>query len=169
LITLTKNDLIRIAFALGISGTDLLRAVDFHVLRPGMDAPIGLRDFPSIETEQGPAYLALKKLQSGECMFLQENRCMIHPVRPGVCKSFPFVFRKEKDQVFWGLSAKKEICPGIGKGDYVTTAELEALAEEVLGEQLAFREYVAGWNATRNSPKAADFILAILEDAKLPS
>lgn len=169
LITLTKNDLIRISFALGFGVSEMLRAVDFHVLEPHVKAPPGLRDFPMIATEQGLAYLALKKQDNGECVFLEANKCMIHPIRPGVCQAFPFVFRKDNADLFWGFTAKKEICPGIGLGEPLPVEDLQAMAKAILDEQSSFRDFVAEWNRRESHATASGFIRAILEDEGLPS
>ena len=52
-----------------------------------------------MKTEQGTAYVALKKLDDGSCVFLDNNLCLIHPIRPAVCASFPFVFRRDDDEI----------------------------------------------------------------------
>ena len=126
LVTVTGRDIARISQGLGLDSNEVIRALDFYLVS-GEDTPEGLRDIPPVNTEHGLAYVALKKLENGDCVFLKDNLCMIHAIRPGVCMSFPFVFWDEGDENTWGLSAKKEICPGLGEGPVVDVSELREL------------------------------------------
>jgi len=49
----------------------------------------------------------------GRCVFL-ENGCMIHPVRPTQCRTFPFWFQNLRSEDNWRDVCNR--CPGIGKG-----------------------------------------------------
>jgi len=50
----------------------------------------------------------------GYCLFFdQEKQCLIHPVKPGPCSSWPFYPAILKDQTNWELA--KEACPGISR------------------------------------------------------
>ena len=121
---MTGSDIVRIASALGLNSNEMLKAVDFYILSNGMPTPIGLEQIPSVKTENGPAYIALKKMDTGDCIFLKDDLCMIHPVRPVVCRSFPFTFNDSDGEWSWGLSAKREICPGLGTGPLVPENEI---------------------------------------------
>jgi Fe-S-cluster containining protein len=114
IVTLTGRDLVKLSQNMGLSSKDLLRAVDFYILRKDEQVPIGLRNVPSILTERGMAYIALKKIDEGSCIFLKDDLCMIHTYRPAACRAFPFVFEMDNDGIAWGLSALKDICPGLG-------------------------------------------------------
>ena len=81
------------SFSLGFSVDETLRALDFYVVPGGQEIPEGLKEIPSINTERGPAWVALKKMNGAECVFLKDSLCMIHRIRPSVCVSFPFVFK----------------------------------------------------------------------------
>jgi Fe-S-cluster containining protein len=151
---------------LGLAASELLRALDFYVLQENEEVPDGLSRIPAVNTEHGPAYIALRKMENGECVFLSGNLCMVHEIRPGVCRSFPFVFQETRGSSTWGLSAMKEICPGLGDGPEVTTKELEATSLLVLRELKDYREFAEEWNASETNPTALSLIEAILRDPR---
>ncbi len=164
LVTVTGSDIVRIAAVLGLSPNEMLKALDFYVVSDGETKPIGLEKFPSVATESGLSYISLKKMENGECVFLKENLCMIHPVRPVVCRSFPFVFDESNGQRTWGLSAKKEICPGLATGPQVSEIELGELADTILPDIQLYREFVKEWNDNQLSPSALDLLKTINSD-----
>ncbi|MFX1483422.1 MAG: YkgJ family cysteine cluster protein [Promethearchaeota archaeon] len=164
LVTVTGRDLVRLSMILGLSSTELLRAVDFY-LESGLPSKKGLRDFPALITERGPAYMALKKMEDGSCVFLKDDLCMIHSIRPAVCISFPFVFKNDGDHLKWGLNHLKHICPGLGIGPEVKEAELIEIADSVLEDLFLFREFGEEWNQTSN-PTAQKLIEKILSDSR---
>ncbi|MFX1265092.1 MAG: YkgJ family cysteine cluster protein [Promethearchaeota archaeon] len=164
IITLTGRDIARMSFSLGLSVYETLRAIDFYLVPSGQEIPEGLKEIPTVNTQRGPAWVALKKMDDGECIFLKDSLCMIHSVRPSVCVAFPFVFKEGDEEVEWGFSAKKEICPGIGTGPEVTPAELEATASSVLEELREFREFVNTWNANNIDATARSFVEAVLSN-----
>lgn len=164
LVTVTGRDLFRISMILGLESSELVRAVDFYLVS-GINAYDGLRDFPSLNTERGPAFVALKKLENGDCVFLKDDLCMIHSIRPVVCRSFPFVFQDAGDHRRWGLSAMKRICPGLGSGPKVNGSELIELADTVLEDLVLFREFAEEWNLVEE-PCAQKLIDAILSDSR---
>jgi Fe-S-cluster containining protein len=149
---------------LGLRASELIRAVDFY-LTSGITSYEGLRDFPALNTEKGPAFIALKKMENGDCVFLKDNLCMIHTIRPVVCMSFPFVFQDAGDHRKWGLSAMKDICPGLGDGPEVIGSELIDLADTVLEDLIIFREFAEEWNSVK-VPDAKKLIETILSDPR---
>jgi hypothetical protein len=149
---------------LGLEASELIRAVDFY-LTSGITSQEGLRDFPPLNTEKGPAFIALKKMENGECIFLKDNLCMIHKVRPVVCMSFPFVFQDAGDHRKWGLSAMKEICPGLGSGPEVFGSDLIDLADTVLEDLIIFREFAEEWNLVKD-PSVQKLVETILSDPR---
>jgi Fe-S-cluster containining protein len=70
--------------------------------------------------ECGAVHLA--ELQ-GDCAFLRDgNRCIVYPVRPMQCRTWPFWSENMKRTVWEGpVSA---CCPGIGQGRRYTKAEI---------------------------------------------
>lgn len=154
------------SFSLGFSVDETLRALDFYIVPTGQEIPEGLKEIPTVNTERGPAWLALKKMNGNECVFLKDSLCMIHRIRPAVCVSFPFVFEEGDGELEWGLSAKKEICPGIGTGPEIEPAELEAAAMSVLEDLREFKEFVKEWNANNEDGTARSFVEAVLSNSR---
>lgn len=144
----------------------MLRALDFYVPSEPDDAPFGLRGIPVVNTEQGAAYVALRKIENNECVFLSDDICMIHQFRPGVCRSFPFVFEKKEGAITWGLSAMKEICPGLRTGPEITAEELKETSSMVLGELSIFREFAEEWNKNEVNPTAMSLVETILSESR---
>jgi len=169
LVTVTGSDIVRIAAVLGLSPNEMLKALDFYVVSDGEPTPIGLDKFPSVATEGGLSFIALRKMENGDCVFLKEHLCMIHPVRPVVCRSFPFIFGESDGQRTWGLSAKKEICPGLGTGPQTSEIELEELADTILPDIQIYQEFTKKWNDNQLSPNALDILKTILSDTRFYS
>ncbi|MHA1939665.1 MAG: YkgJ family cysteine cluster protein [Candidatus Thorarchaeota archaeon] len=166
LVTVTGHDIARLSVFLGLSASETLRALDFYVLSETDDAPIGMRDISTVRTENGRAYAAIRKLENNECIFLSDDLCMIHQIRPGVCKSFPFVFHEKDGSTTWGLSAMKEICPGLNTGPEVTTGELEDVSLPVLRELSTYLEFASEWNEKEASPTVLSLIETMLSDPR---
>ena len=165
LVTVTGRDITRISMGLGLDSNEVIRAFDFY-LASNSESPEGLRDIPAVNTEHGPAYIALKKLETGDCIFLKDNLCMIHTFRPGVCRSFPFVFRDGGDEKTWGFSAMKEICPGLGSGPEVEISDLRELADAVLEDIEIFKDFVEEWNQDKEKPTADSLVETILSELR---
>ena len=165
LVTVTGRDIARISRGLNLGSSDMIRAFDFYLVSDS-ESPEGLRDIPTVNTEQGPAHVALKKLENGDCVFLKDNLCMIHSIRPEVCMSFPFVFWDGGDEKTWGLSAMKEICPGLGTGPEVELPDLRELAIVVLEDIELFKEFAEEWNRDEENPTAERLVDAILSDPR---
>jgi len=166
LVTVTGSDIVRIASVLGLSSDETLKALDFYILSEELSTPIGLERIPSIKTERGLAYIALKKMDTGDCIFLKDNLCMIHPVRPVVCKSFPLTFTDSNKEWSWGLSAKREICPGLGTGPLISENKIKELAQTILPEMRVYKEFTNEWNSSQSSPTAAKLLKTIIEDIR---
>jgi Fe-S-cluster containining protein len=72
LVTVTGRDIAQMSMGLDLGSSELIRAFDFYLVSD-FESPVGLRDFPTINTEQGPAYVALRKMENGDCLFLKEK------------------------------------------------------------------------------------------------
>jgi len=166
IVTVTGRDVARFSSTLGMAAPDLLRALDFYVLPENGTTPKGLQDTPLLKTESGKAYMALRKMDSGDCVFLKDNQCMIHSIRPSVCRTFPFVFRDAAGGVKWGFSSMKDICPGLGEGSKVTEQGLVELGMEALEDLTIYREFTETWNDNTAEPTAIGFLEAILSDVR---
>lgn len=49
--------------------------------------------------------------RNGACIFLEDNRCRVHPVKPRICRQWPFLpaLLAHPDE----FAAAKEACPGL--------------------------------------------------------
>jgi len=64
----------------------------------------------------------LKEKSNGECVFFEEGRCSIHPVKPTQCRLYPFWFQNVRSEEAWRKTCDE--CPGIGEGDLVEPEEI---------------------------------------------
>lgn len=165
LVTVTGHDIARLSAGLGLEPNEVIKALDFYLVS-GTILPKGLRDVPALNTEKGRAYVALKKMENGDCIFLKDNLCMIHPIRPVVCMSFPFVFENNGVDTKWGLSALREICPGLDSGPEISISDLRELAAMVLEDLSLFNEFAEEWNTEHKKPTAYQLVETILSDAR---
>ncbi len=165
IVTVTSRDVARLSVGLGLSAKELLKALDFYVLPEGQTIPDGLRQIPRVMTEQGMAYVALKKIEDGSCIFLDNNLCLIHPIRPAVCASFPFVFRAENNELVWSLHAKREICPGLKEGPVILYSELLVLSKEPLSDFEHFKEIAHKWNTSQRECTALGYVETAISES----
>ena len=143
-----------------------MKALDFYIIASDEEIPEGLKNIPQVKTERGPAFVAIKKSKNGDCVFLNADLCMIHPIRPAACVSFPFFFNKGTDGMSWGLSALKEICPGIGVGSFVTESYLRETGLLVLENLEIYRQFAQEWNDEIETPTAIEFLRRVLSERK---
>jgi Fe-S-cluster containining protein len=61
-----------------------------------------------------PYSYEMKKTETGNCVFLQNNRCTIYEVRPLICRFYPFELKSSHGKNYQFLFTEE--CPGIGKG-----------------------------------------------------
>ncbi|MGY5854282.1 MAG: YkgJ family cysteine cluster protein [Candidatus Thorarchaeota archaeon] len=165
IVTVTSRDIARLSIGLGLTAKELLKALDFYVLPEGQTIPDGLRQIPQVKTEQGRAYVALKKLEDGSCVFLDNNLCLIHPIRPAVCASFPFVFRAENNELVWSVHAKQEICPGLKEGPAILHSDLLDLSREPLTDFGHFQEVAKKWNTEDKEHTALGYVETVLSES----
>jgi len=69
--------------------------------------------------------LALMDSDDGHCVFLEEHKCLVYPVRPQQCSTYPFWPENMKTPQRWELT--KQLCPGIGKGKIYSAEEITAI------------------------------------------
>jgi len=64
------------------------------------------------ETRNGKTYV--KTRRDGYCVFFDKSKlCLIHPVKPGPCRLWPFYPALLRDRGAW--EAAKDACPGINR------------------------------------------------------
>ncbi len=75
--------------------------------------------------------LVLVQQESGFCIFWKDRMCGIHPVKPKMCKAWPFIRNLIVDPDNWENMAS--MCPGIRKG--VPAEVVQKCVENMLGSE----------------------------------
>lgn len=92
---------------------------------------IGVEQFKSKYCVKKGASYELRVKESGYCIFLEENKgkklCKIHPVKPDLCKRWPFFHCIISDKDEWKLAM--EACPGINPKSSFKDFVKQALSE----------------------------------------
>ena len=57
---------------------------------------------------------SLRESANGDCVFLRDNQCQVHAVRPQQCRTYPFWFKNLRSEANWKRTCAE--CPGIGEG-----------------------------------------------------
>ena len=71
-----------------------------------------VESFIALHCEERHGRPYIRSATSGYCtFFLQDQQCLIHPVKPGPCSLWPFYPALLKDRATWNHA--KEACPGI--------------------------------------------------------
>ncbi len=68
---------------------------------------------------------SLRDRDGQACIFLEEGKCRIYPVRPLQCRTYPFWPQNVKSERRW--QQVTDDCPGIGEGRLYDRAEIEAV------------------------------------------
>ncbi len=85
-----------------------------------------LIDFAEKNTSEAFPYAI--RLIGGKCFFLgPSNKCSIYPVRPLVCRFYPFMLQKIGGRYVFHVDP---FCPGLGEGIYLDREYFEKLVEE---------------------------------------
>jgi Fe-S-cluster containining protein len=75
---------------------------------------------------------SLRESTHGDCVFLQDNQCRVHAVRPQQCRTYPFWFKNLRSEDRWRRTCSE--CPGIGRGRLYGREEILArVADELDG------------------------------------
>jgi Fe-S-cluster containining protein len=61
--------------------------------------------------------LRLRKPRKGQCHFLKDGGCSVHPVKPVQCRLYPFWPELVEVRAHW--DTERIACPGIGKGELI--------------------------------------------------
>lgn len=72
-----------------------------------------------------PYAYKMRKNADGKCIFLNRTQCKIYPIRPLICRFYPFAL-KEKSSGTHAFTYTKE-CPGIGYGNELKRSFFENL------------------------------------------
>ncbi len=100
LVNLTYSDILRLHWDLEYDLNRLMEIIGFYIFENDLtDEQRNQLVVPPIQTEQGPAFIALRKRTNGRCIFLNhKNQCSIYHARPDICRTFPFHFQASQDQ-----------------------------------------------------------------------
>ena len=71
--------------------------------------------------------LCLVDGEDEQCIFIENNGCLIYPVRPQQCRDYPFWPEIVSSKKRW--EKEKSVCPGIGHGKTYTTQEVKKIIE----------------------------------------
>ena len=74
--------------------------------------------------------LLLKERDNGDCVFFEDGRCSIHPVKPTQCRLYPFWFQNVRSEEAWRKTCAE--CPGIGQGERVSPETIISQVREDL-------------------------------------
>lgn len=94
-----------------------------------------IADFSKQIMDKAPYVFEMKKRDHGKCFFLNDNQCIIYPLRPLICRFYPFELKFDLDNDHYVFDFTFE-CPGISKGRILTRKDFEelfVLAQERLG------------------------------------
>jgi uncharacterized protein len=75
--------------------------------------------------------LRLRKPSDRQCLFHQNGRCSIHPIKPVQCRVFPFWPEIVETEASWNETALR--CPGMNRGPLVQIEAARRLSDEMLG------------------------------------
>ena len=69
--------------------------------------------------------LSLKELDNGDCVLYRDG-CMVYPVRPRQCRTFPFWPEALRSRGWFDQFVRN--CPGVGKGRLYSREEIEEVS-----------------------------------------
>jgi len=89
---------------------------------------ISAEEFLSRYGTKEPGHFPTLRMDTPRCPFLDaDSRCSIYAVRPMQCRTWPF-WRANLEQSVWE-GAVKACCPGAGRGEHFSRAEVDARAD----------------------------------------
>ena len=178
IVNLTYSDVLRIQWDQNLGFEELLDIVGFYIFdEPITDEQKEKMVLPHIETQNGPAFLGLRKNDDGTCIFLNNNKkCKIYKARPDICRTFPFHFHStphkdqmEKMNVSIEYAAKAiEYCPGIKKSSpLIGNTKWMIIGKLTLENIIRDAIFIKRWNKAVESNKVkpiAENYLKIITD-----
>ena len=73
-----------------------------------------------IENRAPYVYEMKKTVENEKCVFLENNRCAIYPLRPIICRFYPYELKTANSGKYKFLFTEE--CPGINKGRILSKA-----------------------------------------------
>lgn len=86
--------------------------------------------FRASELREVDGETLLRERANGDCVFFENNRCLIHPVKPRQCRTYPFWFGNVRSDAAWQKTCRA--CPGIGEGEWFSPEQIVATVQEEL-------------------------------------
>ena len=176
IVNTTYIDVLRIKNGLDLTIDEVIEILGFYVFDQAPSAnEIDRMVIPPILTEQGMAFVGLKKKSNGQCFFYDfvKERCSIYAFRPGFCRTFPFTFtilrdknKKKSDVNIFYTKKGIQYCRGIGE-EYpnIDPNQWIKLGREVIQDLSKNNQLIKTWNSNvkneKISPSARNFILTI--------
>ncbi len=177
IVNLTYNDVLRMQWEKNYSLEDFLKYIGFYVFdNIPNENQLTQMVIPPIQTQNGPAFVGLKKKDNGKCIFLNsKNKCSIYSARPSICRTFPFNFhtitdkeKMHKIDIEMNYTEKAlEFCPGIDEkypkisSNYWLTIGKQAV-KEILSEHILIKRWNKIIEEGRVSATAENFLRVIL-------
>lgn len=177
LVNVTYQDILRIVNGLKLDLEEINEIIGFYIFdQPPNKKELEKMVVPPIETENGKAFVGLKKKSSGACYFYDnKNGCKIYNLRPMFCRTFPFSFKivmneanksRTKIEIYYTDKSVK-YCPGIGKDAPVTNKDdWITIGKKTIEEMSRNNVLIKKWNDAIKSkkifPSAKSFLRSVL-------
>jgi hypothetical protein len=140
-----------------VTHIDVARIAEFTDMKPRDFLALFPKDMaadwdePVIKLRDGEYYLVLKKRLDGTCIFNKwvgdKPICSVHPVKPNVCRYYPFIYWLDGGIVKFEVYDKAiGYCPGINRGGFASfRVEISSVGESVRAKS-EFRKIINDWN-----------------------
>lgn len=158
IVNTTYSDILRIKNGLSTTINEMLEILSFYIYvdTPSSKNLLKMVIHP-IQTENGLAFIGLRKNNSGSCIFYnyEKRRCAIYTIRPCFCRTFPFYFYLENSIVNIGYTKKGlEYCQGISDNYKMIDKEYWTdLGKKVLDDLIQNDKFINHWNQEVNKQK----------------
>jgi Fe-S-cluster containining protein len=144
-------------YTIPVTLSDIQRISSFTCLNPRRFLELIIFDksvassydgIPKIKLQGENNNILVLKEKDDRCMFLKDNRCSIHKVKPLRCRPFPFSYQNKRGKVAFTVNEEAiGFCKGLGRGSKeFDFADLSKAAITLDKEQDILRERVKNWN-----------------------
>ena len=158
-IPVTHTDLFRVLEFLGkeITVDNISEIVEF--IEPDEEVLETYEDVPKILLSNYANDNLVMVFQGDDyCLFFDGKGCSIYPVRPLVCRFFPFTYEfvnddgdysnPESKEIKFELNPDTDYCKGKTQGDPFDFEKLKKEVYETTREDVKFEKVIGAWNAS---------------------